>query len=64
MASRHHVEVVTLAWGLAFRGEALPAEQLDAVTVTYGPVVWSERSWSGWQQLGAFAWAWNTFDSS
>ena len=50
MASRHHVEVVTLCIKDALSEAGITAEQLDAVAVTYGPV-WSERSWSGWQRL-------------
>ena len=37
VASRHHVEVVTLCIKDALSEAGITAEQLDAVAVTYGP---------------------------
>lgn len=50
VASRHHVEVVTLCIKDALSEAGIVAEQLDAVAVTYGQD-WLEPSWLGWQQL-------------
>lgn len=50
VASRHHVEVVTLCIKDALSEAGITAEQLDAVAVPM-VLVWSGRSWSGWQQL-------------
>ena len=41
VASRHHVEVVTLCIKDALSEAGITAEQLDAVAVTYEIIVWS-----------------------
>ena len=51
VASRHHVEVVTLCIKDALSEAGITAEQLDAVAVTYGPGFGRGALGSGWQRL-------------
>ena len=56
MASRHHVEVVTLCIKDALSEAGIVAEQLDAVAVTYGPGLVGALL-VGMAAAKAFAWA-------
>lgn len=56
VASRHHVEVVTLCIKDAFSEAGITAEQLDAVAVTYGPGLVGALL-VGMAAAKAFAWA-------
>ena len=56
VASRHHVEVVTLCIKDALSEAGITAEQLDAVAVTYGPGLVGALL-VGMAAAKAFAWA-------
>ncbi|MDU1934056.1 MAG: tRNA (adenosine(37)-N6)-threonylcarbamoyltransferase complex transferase subunit TsaD, partial [Streptococcus thermophilus] len=56
VASRHHVEVVTLCIKDALSEAGIVAEQLDAVAVTYGPGLVGALL-VGMAAAKAFAWA-------
>ena len=50
VASRHHVEVITVCIEEALAEAGISEEQVTAVAVTT-VLVWLERFWSAWQRL-------------